>query len=90
MLQEKLKNVRARGCVCVCVCQSLSTKGKERCEMFVFVLKQGAAGLSLTLHTTQTVIDRYTNVPARDAPGRTGRSWGSHIYHCWLKSGHRT
>ena len=63
MLQEKLKNVRARGCVCVC--QSLSTKGKERCEMFVFVLKQGAAGLSLTLHTTQTVIDRYTNVIKR-------------------------
>ena len=26
------------------VCQTLSTEGKERCEMFGFVLKQGAAG----------------------------------------------
>ena len=64
----------------VCVCQTLSTKGKERCEMFsFFLLKQGAAGLSLTLRPTKTVIDRCVNVPARDAPGRNGRSWGSHM-----------
>ena len=67
--------------VCDCVCQTLSTKGKERCEMFslCFLLKQGAAGLSLTLRPTKTVIDRCVNAPARDAPGRNGRSWGSHM-----------
>ena len=75
--------------VCVCVCQTLSTKGKERCDMFGYVLKQGAAGLSLTLRPTKTVIDRCVNVPARDAPGRNGRSWGSHVYHCWLHSRQR-
>ena len=79
-------------CVCVCsmcVCQTLSTKGKERCDMFGYVLKQGAAGLSLTPRPTKTVIDSYVNVPARDAPGRNGRSWGSHVYHCWLNSRQR-
>ena len=31
------------------------------------------------LRPTKTVIDRCVNVPARDAPGRNGRSWGSHM-----------
>ena len=63
------------------MCQTLSSKGKERCEMFslCFLLKQGAAGLSLTLRPTKTVIDRCVNAPARDAPGRNGRSWESHM-----------
>ena len=33
----------------------------------------------MTLRPTKTVIDRCVNVPARDAPGRNGRSWGSHM-----------
>ena len=31
------------------------------------------------LRPAKTVIDRCVNVPARDAPGRNGRSWGSHM-----------
>ena len=50
-----------------------------RCSVLCFLLKQGAAGLSLTLRPTKFVIDRCVNVPARDAPGRNGRSWGSHM-----------
>ena len=68
--------------VCVCVCVKpclLRAKNVVRCSVLCFLLKQGAAGLSLTLRPTKTVIDRCVNVPARDAPGRNGRSWGSHM-----------
>ena len=39
--------VQLRVCVCVCVCQTLSTKGKERCEMFSFVFLTYAGGQGL-------------------------------------------
>ena len=65
-------------CVCVKPCL-LRAKNVVRCSVLCFLLKQGAAGLSLTLRPTKTVIDRCVNVPARDAPGRNGRSWGSHM-----------
>ena len=64
--------------VCVKPCL-LRAKNVVRCSVLCFLLKQGAAGLSLTLRPTKTVIDRCVNVPARDAPGRNGRSWGSHM-----------
>ena len=67
-------------CVCVCVKPCLlRAKNVVRCSVSCFLLKQGAAGLSLRLRPTKTVIDRCVNVPARDAPGRNGRSWGSHM-----------
>ena len=79
-------------CVCVFVCQTLLLRAKNvvRCSVLCFLRKQGAAGLSLTLRPTKTVIDRCVNVPARDAPGRNGRSWVSHestfkfMYQCWF------
>ena len=68
-----------------CVCQTLSTKGKERCDMFGYVLKQGAAGLSVTLRPTKTVIDRCVNVPAIGMLlGAMVAAGGPHVYHCWL------
>ena len=54
-------------------------KNVVRCSVLCFLFKQGAAGLSLTRRPTKTVVDRCVNVPARDAPGRNGRSWGSHM-----------
>ena len=68
--------------VCVCVKPSLlRAKNVVGCSVLCFLLKQGAAGLSLTLRPTKTVIDRCVNVPARDAPGRNGRSWGPTWFH---------
>ena len=67
--------------MCVKPCL-LRAKNVVRCSVFCFFAYaglQGAAGLSLTLRPTKTVIDRCVNVPARDAPGRNGRSWGSHM-----------
>ena len=66
--------------MCVKPCL-LRAKNVVRCSVLCFLLKQGAAGLSLTLRPTKTVIERCrcVNVPARDALGRNGRSWGSHM-----------
>ena len=75
---KKMPLVEKNVCVCVKPCL-LRAKNVVRCSVLCFLLKQGAAGLSLTLRPTKTVIDRCVNVPARDAPGRNGRSWGSHM-----------
>ena len=55
-------------CVCVKPCL-LRAKNVVGCSVVCFLLKQGAAGLSLTLRQTKTAIDRCVNVPARDALG---------------------
>ena len=89
MSMEKERPCKEIVCVKPCL---LRAKNVMRCSVLRFLLKQGAAGLSLTLRPTKTVIERCrcVNVPARDVPGRNGRSWGPHestfkfLYQCWF------